>query len=762
MRVASCGTLPENRNRVRASDFAQMARITARTQAQGGQVNTEVSHHALARAHDFYVEGFVFTTPKTETYQQIMLMGGSNEEETQLADLPHDLVYRHVYVTMPSDAVNKDGNRFGIRASVRFWSFLDGHVGDIFAKIADGTPGNYESNAIWARNTDGRWRVDNCYLQADTENFFLGGGGGPSNIVGALVSSVTLTNSYLPKNPAFTGRFVKNGLEFKEGQNIIVDQVVIGELYNGGSEQGMASGVSAQVDKPYSVTSELQFSRLRIKGAASGFNILGVSLAAEQRPSKNILLEDVIFEQINPALFPGNQGGHIIRVSRGMRRLRVNRITAVSSNDMSGVSKFFHFLESPPAQITGFRFTNSVVERNNGWGFWAEQFATTQDTAALQAVAPDAVVRGNVMARWGDYFNRAENSYPATAEEIGYVDLANKDFTLSPASTYRTAGIGGTLPGADPSIRPRLLAVEGGQLAAGGAPADTTPPVVSFPQPSAVTAAGTISLSATASDNVSVARVELRLGDANGTIVATDTSAPYSFDLNLNHTDNGTRTYTARAFDADGNSASQTRSLTINIPAPDTIAPSLTLSATPATVTSVADVTLNVSASDNVGVTSVEFRRGTATGVLLTTKTLAPYVHTLALGSADNGTQTFTAIARDAAGNATSTSVNVIVNVGGSPPVATGDLTAVLSALAALQTDVNLLRAQTTANATKLGTLNTDTLPILSAVLTGNISVRNRGAAKEYTITSADGKIRIVSLVDAAQNRTILSRTIQP
>jgi len=65
---------------------------------------------------------------------------------------------------------------------------------------------------------------------------------------------------------------------------------------------------------------------------------------------------------------------------------------------------------------------------------------------------------------------------------------------------------------------------------------------------------GTVSVSANATDNVGVTKVEFWV---NGVLKTTDTSAPYSFNLNTRKL-SGTQTIVAKAFDAAGNSASST------------------------------------------------------------------------------------------------------------------------------------------------------------------------------------------------------------
>ncbi len=83
---------------------------------------------------------------------------------------------------------------------------------------------------------------------------------------------------------------------------------------------------------------------------------------------------------------------------------------------------------------------------------------------------------------------------------------------------------------------------------------DTTPPSVSMTAPtSGATVSGTITLSATATDNVGVAGVQFKLDGANlGTEV---TTAPYTLPWTTTTVSNGTHTLTAVARDAAGNLA---------------------------------------------------------------------------------------------------------------------------------------------------------------------------------------------------------------
>ena len=89
-------------------------------------------------------------------------------------------------------------------------------------------------------------------------------------------------------------------------------------------------------------------------------------------------------------------------------------------------------------------------------------------------------------------------------------------------------------------------------------PVDTTAPTVSVTAPAnGATVSGTVTLTATASDNVGVAGVQF-LVDGASRLGSEDTTAPYGVSWNTTTVANGTHTLTAVARDAAGNTNTST------------------------------------------------------------------------------------------------------------------------------------------------------------------------------------------------------------
>ncbi len=185
---------------------------------------------------------------------------------------------------------------------------------------------------------------------------------------------------------------------------------------------------------------------------------------------------------------------------------------------------------------------------------------------------------------------------------------------------------------------------------------DTTPPIVSITAPlNGATVSGTTSVTASASDNVGVSKVEFYL---DGALQSTDTTSPYSWSWNTTTTTNGTHGLTAIAYDAagnSGNSAAVSTTVTNDVTAPTT---SITAPANGAVVSGAVSVT--ASASDNIAVTRVEFYLD---GLLNSTDTTSPYAWSWDTTASSNASHSLTSKAYDAAGNAgTSAAVSVTVN----------------------------------------------------------------------------------------------------
>jgi|GEM_PF-2168548 len=187
---------------------------------------------------------------------------------------------------------------------------------------------------------------------------------------------------------------------------------------------------------------------------------------------------------------------------------------------------------------------------------------------------------------------------------------------------------------------------------------DGVAPIVAITSPSPGDVSGTINITADATDNTGVAGVQFQLDGVD--LGAEDLDAPYSISWNTTTATNGNHNLRAIARDAAGNiTISSTVIVNVNNVV-DVTPPTVTITAPTDGATVAGTINVNATATDDVNVVGVQFRLD---GVNLGTEDLvAPYSVNWSTITSSNGSHTLTAIARDAAGN-TTTSSNVIVTV---------------------------------------------------------------------------------------------------
>ena len=221
----------------------------------------------------------------------------------------------------------------------------------------------------------------------------------------------------------------------------------------------------------------------------------------------------------------------------------------------------------------------------------ADAVHTSVQTVVIQANASDDVGISHV-----EFFNNGvlinlDSSFPY--EYQWFVDGSSNGSHTWTVKAYDTAGNSDT-------SNTLICSVD----------IDATPPVVDLVNPtggSTYIEPGTITVAADATDNVGVTMVQFF---DNGALIYTDQNAPYEFSWTFDDTDNGEHACTAKAFDTVGNSSeSNPVVITVAIDNSDTTQPvaAITSPADGSTYMEPGTVTIAAAATDNVGVSKVNF-----------------------------------------------------------------------------------------------------------------------------------------------------------
>src|SRR5439155_14720 len=158
-------------------------------------------------------------------------------------------------------------------------------------------------------------------------------------------------------------------------------------------------------------------------------------------------------------------------------------------------------------------------------------------------------------------------------------------------------------------------------------PPDTTPPAVSITAPAnGATVSGSVTVTASASDNVGVTAVTISV---DGTTLCVDNTASYSCSWDTTTTTNASHTISATATDAAGNTGTApVINVSVSKLPPDTTLPSTWFIAPVSSVTITGQYTVQVGASDDRQLSLIELfldstnNRVASTSVSSTTGTL--------------------------------------------------------------------------------------------------------------------------------------------
>jgi len=270
---------------------------------------------------------------------------------------------------------------------------------------------------------------------------------------------------------------------------------------------------------------------------------------------------------------------------------------------------------------------------------------------------------------------------------------------------------------------------------------DTTPPVLSNALPSGTLAAGTTqtTLSVTSNENATC-RYATTAGTAYASMTSTfATTGGTAHSTVVAGLANGqSYSYYVRCQDSAGNANTADTAIGFAVATPDTAPPTgVAITAPAANATVTGTVSVSASASDNVGVVGVQFLLD---GLNLGAEdTAAPYTVSWNSVSATNGSHTLTALARDAAGNQT-TSAAVGVTVSNTapdttPPVLSNALPSGVLAAGTTQTTLSLTSNENatcryattagTAYGSMPNTFNTTGGTVHSSLITGLVGGQN-------------------------------------
>ena len=377
-------------------------RLTPATAVNLAKIKSPNTYTALATepyAHHYVLQLLDFAA-NVGGYGEVISLGDGSDAQNTLAMVPHHLVVDRIYVH--GDA---SGQKRGIGLNSAFTTIRDSYIANIWYVGQD-------SQAICGWNGPGPFTVTNNYLEAASENFLLGGS--DPAIIDLIPSDVLFTRNYVTKPLAWKSRSdinVKNLFELKNGQRVTIDgnifennwlaaQAGYSIVFTGRSQDGRA---------PWSVVKDLTFTNNIVRHVASGINILGKDYRFPSGISTHFVFRNNLFYDMSRANFGGD--GRFMLINGGVD-VTVDHNTILQDGNS--------VLYADTNAVQQFTMTNNIAA-DNLYGIMGG--GSSPGNGTIAAFFPNSTFLRGIWAG-APYYYPTGNFYPASMNEVGFVDLA--------------------------------------------------------------------------------------------------------------------------------------------------------------------------------------------------------------------------------------------------------------------------------------------------------------------------------------------------
>lgn len=444
--------LPDTR--VSPSDAGKLAKIIP-------SVNADPQRAILTKtgAHHYSFVGMDVAHEPSGQWHTLISLG--DPAQRSLDEIPHSLVFDRCYIHGHPD-----------RSSVRGIALNSAKTDILNCYISDIHSNDVDSQAICGWAGPGPFRIENNHLEAAGENVMFGGA--DPLIPGLIPSDISMQRCNLFKplrwkvdDPSYAGRkwIVKNLFETKNARRVLLDGCVLENCWRD-AQVGFALVLKSNNQDstaPWSVTEDVTIANSIIRNVEHGVNILGFEyLPKISGMAKGLRFLNVFWEV----------RGIWLQITRGAEDILFDHNLFLS---LDGSTASLGDLSSPGGDITtkGLVLRNSIGTRS-GYGIKGDSVG--EGLATLNRWATGWVVERNVLTSAESNLYPTNNFYPASLSDIGFVDLAGKNYRLASTSPYKGKGTDGKDPGIDWDA---LEAAQKGTVSA-PVPAPTQP----APQPS--------------------------------------------------------------------------------------------------------------------------------------------------------------------------------------------------------------------------------------------------------------------------------------
>ena len=361
----------------------------------------------------------------------IIVLGAASQ--TQLAQMPHHLVFDRVYIH--GDPVA--GQKRGIALNSGRTEILNSYIADIKGV-------GFETQAICGWNGSGPYVIENNYIEAAGVNLLIGGA--DPSVPDLVPADIIVRRNVFSKPLAWRSEAwaVKNAFELKNARRVLIEGNVFENVWRD-AQPGYAVlfTVRNQNGKsPWAVIEDVTFRHNIIRHAGGGINITGYDDNYPSQQTRRLLIAHNVLHDIDGAKYGGN--GHGLQIGNAPRDVTIEHNTVLQTGQAVAL---YGSRSGVPWPVEGLVMRNNLM-RHNTYGVKGDGVAVGQ--ASLLAYASSWVFERNALAGGQASRYPADNLFPTLVElEAAFVDAASGNFALVAVSPLRTASTGGDAIGAD-------------------------------------------------------------------------------------------------------------------------------------------------------------------------------------------------------------------------------------------------------------------------------------------------------------------------
>jgi hypothetical protein len=360
----------------------------------------------------------------------LVRLGESETTQNSLSSIASYLVFDRTYI---------HGNATGqlkrcVMLNSATTAIVDSWLGDCHSNVSD-------SQAIIGWNGPGPYLIQNNHLEAGHEVIMFGGNG--TTIQNVSPSDITIRGNHIMRPASWKGVWqAKNLIESKHARRMLIEGNVIENTW-ADAQAGFAFVMKSENqnwDTPWAQTTDITIRYNKIRNVGSVFNLAANPSGAPAVPAARFVVTDNVIENVGVGQFGGD--GRAFQLLPGLSDIVVMHNTIVSASGSNPATMY----------LAGGGISRLVIHSNvlHHGAAGVKGDSRSEGTSSLNTYAPGALYSNNAMAYGGSTSEYpANNWFPGTLADIGFVNLAGGDYRISGTSPYANKGFDGRNIGAD-------------------------------------------------------------------------------------------------------------------------------------------------------------------------------------------------------------------------------------------------------------------------------------------------------------------------